>query len=463
MSIKIKASRLCVYILRFNAERLGYFHFFCIINLNKEIFRIAIPNIISNISIPLLGIVDTALMGRMDDPAYIGAIALGGVVFNILYWGFGFLRPGTTGLTAQAYGAGDLPTAYRYFVQAFSIGLFFGLLLLLLHVPIGRVAYSLLNGSQQVKDLSYQYFSIRILAAPAVITLFAFRGWFFGMQNALAPMALTIVANVINIFLSWYLVMHCDMGVQGVAIGTVVAQYTALLLAFSILLYRHKKAVFLQMKRSAFRLLAMQRFLNVNRDMFLRNIGMILVFSFFTNYSAGISEQYLAVNEILLQLFYFMSYSVDGFAYAAEALVGRHIGAQSLSKVKIVVRRTLYYGLGFGCLFALLYLLFGDLCMRIFTDNTALILIARPYYIWLALVAICGALAFVWDGIYGGATASVELRNAMFFSVISFFLVFYLFQSAYPGHAVWLGMIAFMLARSLFQIFYYKRKIIGRL
>jgi len=433
------------------------------INLNKEIFRIAIPNIISNISIPLLGIVDTALMGRMDDPAYIGAIALGGVVFNILYWGFGFLRPGTTGLTAQAYGAKDYPTAYKYFLQAFGMSLIFGLGLLVFHIPIGKFAYSFLNGSEQVKSLSYEYFSIRVLAAPAVISLFAFRGWFFGMQNAIAPMVLTIFSNVINIFLSWYLVMECDMSVKGVAIGTVVAQYASLLLAFGILLYRHKTEVFKYIEKQTFQLSKMKRFLNVNRDMFLRNIGMILVFSFFTNYSAGVSEEYLAVNEILLQLFYFMSYSVDGFAYAAESLVGRYIGEKSADKVKVVVRKTLIYGLLFGGLFALGYQFFGATFMRIFTNNETIIAEAQPYFKWLALVALCGALAFIWDGVYSGATASKELRNAMFLSVVSFFVVFYSVQCFYSDHAVWIAMIAFMLARSLFQIFYYQKRIVGRL
>ena len=399
----------------------------------------------------------------MDDPAYIGAIALGGVVFNILYWGFGFLRPGTTGLTAQAYGAKDYPTAYKYFLQAFAMSLIFGLGLLAFHIPIGKFAYSFLNGSEQVKSLSYEYFSIRVLAAPAVIALFAFRGWFFGMQNAVAPMVLTIVSNVINIFLSWYLVIECNMSVRGVAIGTVVAQYVTLLLAFGILLYRHKREVFRYVERQTFQLAKMKRFLNVNRDMFLRNIGMILVFSFFTNYSAGVGEEYLAVNEILLQLFYFMSYSVDGFAYAAESLVGRYIGEQSADKVKTVVRKTLYYGLGFGALFSIVYLFFGEACMRIFTDNERLIAEAQPYFKWLALVALCGALAFIWDGVYSGATASVELRNSMFLSVISFFFIFFITRPFYPDHAVWIAMIAFMLARSLFQILYYRKRIILRL
>lgn len=412
---------------------------------------------------PLLGIVDTALMGRMDDPAYIGAIALGGVVFSILYWGLGFLRPGTTGITAQAFGAKDFAQCYRYFLQSFALSLVFGLLILAFHIPIGEFAYSFLNGSDQVKELSHEYFSIRVLAAPAVIALFAFRGWFFGMQNAVAPMVLTIVSNVINIFLSWYLVIYCDMSVRGVAIGTVVAQYAALLLAFGILLYRHKAAIFRYIEKQTFQLAKMKRFLNVNQDMFLRNIGIMLVFTFFTNYSAGVSEEYLAVNEILLQLFLFMSYSVDGFAYASEALVGRFIGEKSSDKVRVVVRKTLYYGLGFGTIYSLGYLFFGKWCIQLFTDNQELIDASLPYFKWLALVGICGALAFIWDGVYSGATASKELRNAMFLSVAAYFLVFFTLKNSYPKHAIWIAMNVFMLARSLFQIFYYQKRIVGRL
>jgi len=425
--------------------------------LNREILRLAIPNIVSNISIPLLGIVDTALMGREVDSAYIGAIALGGVIFNILYWGFGFLRPGITGLTAQAFGSKDINKCYEYFLQAFSISLIFGLGLLFFGKSIANFSYSLMNGSDMLKALSKEYFSIRILAAPAVIALFAFKGWFFGMQNSIAPMVLTIVSNLINIVLSWYLVSFCNMDIEGVAIGTVVAQYVSLLLAFGIFFYRYRLAVFHFINRETFRLKKMKRFLTVNRDMFIRNIGMIAVFTFFTNFAAGMGNDYLAINEILLQLFYFMSYSVDGFAYAAESLVGRFIGEAKGEWVLKVVKRSLLFGFAFGMAFAIAYILLGPMFIRIFTTNTTLIEEGSKFILPLAFVCIAGSFAFIWDGIFSGATASKELRNSMLLSTAMFFVGFAIFKELWPEFAIWIAMILFMSSRSIYQWLFFKK------
>ena len=428
--------------------------------LNKEIFKIAIPNIIANISIPLLGIVDTALMGRMDDPAYIGAIALGGIIFNILYWSLGFLRPGTTGLTAQAYGKNDTRECYRILYRSVSIGVFFGIGLLLLYKPIGSLAFTVLSGSDKVEALALQYFSIRILAAPAVISVIALRGWFFGMQDAISPMILTISANVLNIFISWYLVMHQGMGVKGVAIGTMTAQWITFFIAVFIIFYKYRKDVLQYLDRAIFKAKEMKRFISINRDMFIRNMGLILVFSFFTNHSSKLGDEYLAISQMLLQLFYFMSYAVDGFAYASESLVGKYLGSSSIPKVKTVIKKCLYLGLGFGSLFMIAYLLFGTFILRVFTDDISLISAAQPYFFWLAMVAISGALAFIWDGVFSGATASVELRDSMLLSTVAFFIAFYITQIKFPLLAIWAGMVAFMLVRSLVQIWYYKYKIL---
>ena len=433
-----------------------------VLNLDKEIFRISIPNIVSNISIPLLGIVDTALMGRMDDPAYIGAIAIGGIIFNILYWGFGFLRPGTTGLTAQAYGSGDLPEAYRLLIRALIMGVFFGVLLLFLAQPLAYIFFNILSGSEKVISLSEEYYFTRILAAPAVLCVFAFRGWFFGMQNAVAPMVLTIVANVLNIAFSWYFVMKLDMSVQGVALGTVLAQWITFFLAIGILLKRHKLKVLQYFDKGIKKAAELKRFLIVNRDMFIRNLGLILVFSFFTNHSSKLGDRYLAINQMLLELFYFMSYAIDGFAYASESLVGKYLGAGNIEKTKIVIRKCLYYGLILGFFYAIAYLFFGTEILSILTTNRSLIQEGQKYLIWCALVGLAGALAFIWDGVYSGATASVELRNSMLISVILFFVVFYTSQIHYPLLAIWLAMIAFMLGRSIFQILLYKRSILNR-
>ncbi len=428
--------------------------------INKEIFRIALPNIIANISIPLLGIVDTALMGRMEDPAYIGAIALGGIIFNLLYWGFGFLRPGTTGLTAQAYGKEDEGECYRLLFRSASIGFALGLLILIFHKPLGALCFGILSGSAPVENLAAEYFSIRVLAAPAVICVFALRGWFFGMQDAISPMLLTISSNVLNIIISWYLVIVKGLGVSGVAYGTFAAQWITFLIAVAIIVAKHRQKVMHYFDKAIFRAKELARFLSVNRDMFIRNIGMILVFSFFTDYSSQVSDSYLAINQMMLQLFYFMSYAVDGFAYASESLVGKYLGAQSLESIKKVVRKCLIYGLAFAGIFAVGFITSGTSLLKLMTTNLELIAEAELFMPLLSLVSLSGALAFIWDGIFSGATAVKELRDSMVVSVFTFFIVFYLTRTVMPQASIWIAMIAFMLARSLFQILLYKTRIL---
>lgn len=398
-------------------------------------------------------------MGRLDDPAYIGAIAIGGIIFNIIYWGFGFLRPGTTGLTAQAFGQDDKKECFNLLYRSSIIGFSLGVIILLMHEPIGHLAFSVLSGSAQVESLASEYFKIRIFAAPAVISVFALRGWFFGMQDAITPMILTISANVLNILISWHLVINLDMSVKGVALGTLIAQWITFFIAICILLYKHRISVFKYLNRAIFMAKEMRRFLTVNRDMFIRNMGLILVFSFFTNHSSTINDSYLAVTQILLQLFYFMSYAVDGFAYASESLVGKYMGQKKSAKLRQVIAKCLIFGLSFGTLFSISYVLFGHSILRLFTTNENLLTEATPYFIWLALVAISGALAFIWDGIFSGATASTALRDSMLVSVVFFFLTFYGLNPTFPLISIWAGMVVFMLSRSFCQIIIYQTKL----
>lgn len=428
-------------------------------SVNKEIFRIAIPNIIANISIPLLGIVDTALMGRMEDTAFIGAIALGGIIFNIIYWGFGFLRPGTTGLTAQAFGKKEMGETYRLFFRSSIIGFFIGLVILAFHQPIGQLFFHLLSGSEEVEGLAYRYFSIRVLGAPAVICMFAFRGWFFGIQDAITPMVLTIITNVLNIFLSWYLVMVKGFSVEGVAYGTLAAQWITFVIAILYVLYKHQAALRPHFNKMILKTTEMTRFFSVNRDMFIRNVGLIFVFTYYTNHSSKVGDDYLAINQILIQLFYFMSYAVDGFAYASESLVGKYLGAKAMDKINEVINKCLIFGLGFGCSFAVVYLIWGEQILFLFTDNKGLISEGSQYLFWLALVAVSGSLAFIWDGIYSGGTASVEMRDSMILAVILFIIVFFVVDRFDPYISIWAAMVAFMLARSVFQILLYYTKI----
>ncbi len=290
--------------------------------MNKEILRLAVPNIISNLTVPLLGMVDMALMGRMGSPVYIGAIALGGIIFSVIYMGFGFLRMGTTGFTAQAYGRADkLEIGYALY-RALAIALLIALLLIALQKQLGWFSFLLLDGSDEVKALAADYFFIRIWAAPATLALYAFMGWFVGMQNTLIPMYIAIVINLLNIGFNLVFVVWLGMDVDGVAWGTVLAQYSGLLLAIGFYLikyrkYRIKLSIPLLIEKKE-----LKRFFRVNTDILIRTMLLILTLSFFTSKSAGIGDETLAINSIILQFFFLFSYFMDGFAYAGEALRG---------------------------------------------------------------------------------------------------------------------------------------------
>ncbi|MEL6926676.1 MAG: MATE family efflux transporter, partial [Bacteroidota bacterium] len=312
-------------------------------NMNREILRLAIPNIVSNISIPLLSTVDTALMGRLSE-LHLGAVGVGAMVFNIVYWNFGFLRMGTTGITAQAYGRDDRTALRHTFVRAVMVALGIALLILLLQIPLAKASLYLMNVEDQQYQLVYEYFMIRVWAAPASLSLYAFMGWFFGMQNAVFPLIITLVINVVNIILSYVLVQYAGMDVDGVAWGTVVAQYVGLLLAG--ILFASRYGYLLQtgnettaeesgwLQWSAFR-----QFLSINGDIFLRTVCLSFAFGFFYSQSAGFDELTLAVNVILLQFLNWMSYGVDGFAFASESLVGKYHGASDAKGMNRAIRR----------------------------------------------------------------------------------------------------------------------------
>ncbi|MBX2845844.1 MAG: MATE family efflux transporter [Saprospiraceae bacterium] len=422
---------------------------------NKEILKLAIPNILSNITIPLLGIVDTVLMGHEPEQAavLIGAIGLGGVVFNAIYWNFGFLRMGTTGLTAQAFGLGDEQEQALTLFRALGIGLILGLVLLAISPYVGRVGFQILENSENGAAIGYarQYFGVRILAVPAVMCLFAIRGWFFGMQNAVFPLILLTCVNLLNVALSVYFVKVAGMGVEGVALGTVVAQFTTLTVAIALLLkkYRWIGKYFLLKLISIPNKLA--RFFFVNGFIFIRTTLLFFVFAGFSYYSSAVDEAYFAMNQILLELFYLMSYAVDGFAYAAESLVGKYFGAKNMKDLKKSVRLSMIWGLGFGLLFAGLYLGFGQYFLQVFTKDQALIASGQPYIFWLAVISIVGAFAFIWDGVYGGATLVVEMAISMAIATLSFFIAFYFLKENYPKHAIWIALTLYMFMRGVGQ------------
>lgn len=424
-------------------------------SIHQSIFKIAIPNILGNITIPLIGLVDTILMGynKENAPLMIGAIGLGGILFNALYWNFGFLRVSTTGLTAQAFGAENKRLQALTLFRSLLLGAVLAVVLFSLQAPFSSFGFSLLKSSENadVLPLANQYFSVRILALPAVFLLFGLRGWFYGVQNAVIPLILTFVINIVNILASVYFVQELNMGVKGVALGSVLSQYIGLLVAVLFILIKYRWIF----KHFILSLLVqvdeISRFFFVSGFVFARNILLFSVFSSFTYFSSLINSSYLAVNQILLQLFYLMSFAVDGFAYAAEALVGKEVGAKNNLNVKKVIQWTMLYGLGFGLLYALVYLFAGDFILSLLTSDESLIKLANDYMIWLSLLSIFGAVAFIWDGIYIGATLVVQMFISMFFATVAFYFVFFKLKSVYPTHAIWAAMSTYMLFRGLFQ------------
>jgi MATE family multidrug resistance protein len=434
--------------------------------MNKKILDLAIPNIISNISIPLLGIVDMALMGHLESDAYIGAIALGSLIFNFIYWGLGFLRMGTSGFTAQAWGRRDLPETILVFSRAFLIAAVMSGVLLIIQKPIEILSFAVLKGESRVEELAMAYFRIRIWAAPAALGQFALLGFFLGMQNARLPMVVLITTNVINIGCNYFFVMQLGMGSEGVALGTVVAQYSGFLVALWFLRRYFRKLFKYWSWKAASRWSSLRQFLMVNKDIFIRTMCLVVVFSIFTARSASSDvttegeETILAVNSLLMQFFMFFSFLIDGFAHASEALTGKFIGARDRISLTKSIRLLFLWGTGISVGFTLLYLLGGNGIFRLLTNNPEVIANAQPYFFWIILVPMVSYTAFLWDGIFIGATAGKEMRNAMLLStLVIFFPVYFLAGRIMGNHGLWLAFILFMAARGLTMQLYARRAV----
>jgi MATE family multidrug resistance protein len=415
--------------------------------MNKRILHLAIPNIISNLSVPLLGLADLALMGHMGSLQDLGAIALGGMIFNFIYWLFGFLRMGTTGFTAQSLGKRDLPQVVMHLSKALLAAIGSALLLLLFKSLISKLSFYIVDGSEQVEQLTSVYFNIRIWAAPATISLYAITGWFIGMQNTRFPMIITIALNLLNIGFNVLFVFVFGMRSDGVALGTVLAQYCGLLLSlFFLFRYYGKLRKYFTFKG----ILNLKEFFKVNSNLFIRTLLLILTLSFFTVASAEQNDTILAVNTLLLQFFTIFSYFLDGFAYSAEALTGKFLGANSITRLRRMIKITFLWAGALSIVFSLLYLGGNDLLLSALTNKHDVISAASPFLPWVIIIPLVTFPAFIWDGVYIGATASKQMRNVMIIAtVVFFFPVFYLTKNSLGNHGLWLAFIIMMLSRSV--------------
>lgn len=419
--------------------------------MNRKILALAIPNIISNITVPLLGMVDMALVGHLGNDSLIGAMAIGVAIFNFIYWNFAFLRMGTSGLVAQAFGARNFREVGSVFVRSVSVALLVAVLLLLFRHGIGKLAFRMMEGSTETMQAAAEYFYIRLWAAPATLSLFAFQGWFIGMQNSRFPMYISIMINVVNVIFGVWFVYGLHWGIAGVAWSTVVAQYSGLLTASLLWLIYYRRFIRQVSLRESFDLRPMVRFFRVNRDIFLRTACIVIVYTYFTSASSGMGDTILAINSLLMQLFTLFSYMMDGFAFAAESLIGRYVGARNAVMVQRSLRGLLAWSGGVALLYVVIYALFWEPLLGLFTSSPAILTGAADYILWVIAVPLIGFAPFLVDGALIGATATRVMRNSVFLSTVAFFVVYFALRGVVGNNALWLAFMVFLVLRGLLQ------------
>ena len=418
--------------------------------LNKHILALAIPNILTNLSVPLLSSVDTAVVGHLDEIYYLGAIAIGSMIFNFIYWAFGFLRMGTTGLTSQSFGKKDENEIALNLFRPLLVALVAAIILVSLQYVIAEISFIIIDASAQVEKHAMEYFYIRIFAAPATLAIYVFHGWFLGMQNAKYPMILLITVNALNLLFNLMFIYQFNMTSDGVAFGTVLAQYSGLLIAIVLFAKKYRKYLEYFSFSEILNLSKLRTFYKVNSNIFIRTLALLFVLSFFTAESAKFGDDILAANTILLQMWVIISYAVDGFAFAAESLVGKFIGAKDFDKLKLSIKYLFVWGLGIGLVFTLVYSIVGEVIITMFTSNKVVIQLALAFVIWTILSQLVNSVSFIWDGIYIGATKTKAMRNSMLFSAFAVFLPTYYLTKDYLGnHSLWFALTLFMLVRAL--------------
>lgn len=423
-------------------------------SLNRQILALAIPAIIANITTPLLSLVDIAIVGRLGSPAYIGAVAVGGTLFSMLYWLFSFLRFGTSGLTAQAHGEGNEEKLRLTLLRSLLIAIGASILLIILHRPLGRLALDFMDTDAETRTLAEVYFNILIFGAPAVLTQYAITGWFIGRQDTRTPMWLSLIINVTNIVASLIFVFGLNMKIEGVALGTLIAQWIGAIMGL-ILASNSTKTVIHDFK-SLSDLPEFKRFFIVNLDIFLRTLCLISVSVWFTRSGASQGPEILAVNSMLLQLFILFSYLMDGFAFAAEALCGKFIGAGEHRELRHATRSLLLWGLAMAFIFTTVYALGGETFLRLLTDEGDIIAASEPYRLWAAAIPLAGFMAFTGDGIVIGLTRTKVMLGSMAIATAAYFILWFWLSPTLGNHALWIAFLTYLLLRGVLILTFLK-------
>ena len=430
----------------------------------KDFIKLTIPNVLTNLTVPLVGLVDIALMGHMEDSHYIIAIGLSVAVFTLLYWAFGFLRMGTTGLVAQSFGKSDMLEVQRILIKGMFIAAILGIAFILFQRPILFFVKEGVGVSESTFDLIKEYYNIRIYTAPASIVIFVINGWLLGMHKSKQALLLAIIINTVNIVLSYSLVKYAGMGIQGVAVGTLIAQYTGLSIGIYFILTEYGFKIVSLIKSSLGRNTNWKEFTNVNKDLFIRTLCLLLTLTFFKVNAAELELNLGAGNLLLLEFIGLSAYGVDGLAFAAESISGKYFGQGRLDLLKKSIGVAFNIGLLIGLAGSLVFWIFGRKILNLLTNQYEVIEAAIPYLPWVIIAPLIHSVAFIWDGIFIGCTASKQMKWSLLISTFLVFLPsFYLFSWLYGNHGIWLALTLFMVSRGVIQTILVRKGIYSRL
>ena len=422
----------------------------------RKLWHLSYPIILSNLFIPLPGIVDTAVLGRLGDETYLGGVAVAAVIFSFIYWGAGFLRKAATGLGAQAFGAKDSAEIWAVLFRSLILAFVISFVVLAVKDLISLSAFYLIDASQSVEQHGKTYFDIRLLGLPAAFFNLVVVGWLLGMQDARRPMILQVFVNLLNVVFDLWFVLGFGMDVDGVAYATVLAEYIGVVLGIYFLLkYTHlwpktgiSRAYVLNWPK-------FKKLLIINRELFIRSMLLMLAFAYQTAAAAKQGDLILAANAILGHLFHMASFGLDGFAHACETLVGKSVGAKNRRAFKAACRAGFEWGAFVSVVFAIAYIAGGEYIINLFTNQMDLRAVAGEYLIWMILMPVFGVWCFIFDGIYFGATHVVETRKAMMISVIGYLIAMQFLVPAFDFHGVMAGMAVLMILRGLTQWYYF--------
>lgn len=434
--------------------------------MHRRIFAIAVPAIVANIVVPLLGLLDLAIAGHIGATAMIGAVAVGATMFNLTYWNFGFLRMGTSGMTAQAFGRNDRMDCASLFVRSSIVATTIGTAIIVLQVPLRELLLWAIEPSSNVRVLVVRYFGICVWGAPALLATMSISGWFVGMQNSVYQMIVSISVNVTNIIASLLLVFVFDAGFVGIAVGTLIAQWVGALLAFALAVRLARRHGLPQFRVSRDSFAGMGRFFKINTHIFLRSLCMMAVMLFFTSAGARSGDTVLAVNALIMQLFVVYSYFMDGIAYAGEALCGRYYGEGNRGMLRESVRGLFVWGAVVMCLFSAVYALAGGALTRLLTTDATVVAAFSDYRMWAGAIPIAGMAAFVWDGVFIGLTATRQMLVSLAFSSAMFFAAYFGIAACVStdigsaNNVLWLAFVVYLASRGIAQTVLYRR-IIG--